>query len=219
VPGRSGKARILIIDDHPIVRRGLAELIRDQPDLEVCGEAADATNAITLVAETDPDLVIVDISLAGTNGIEFIKLIKAKDPGRRMLVASMHDEVVYAERALRAGALGYVTKEAASHEIIRAIRDVLAGHIYLSRRASEAALRRIVTGAGGSGSPVAGLSDRELEVMEQIGRGVTTRQIAERLHLSVKTVETHRERIKTKLGLRNATELVRWSVQWVLEHS
>jgi DNA-binding NarL/FixJ family response regulator len=211
------RARILIVDDHPIVRRGLRQLIGSEPDLEVCGEAADAPDAMQKVVETHPDLVIVDISLQSGNGIELIKQIKAYDARIKMLVSSMHEESLYAERSLRAGAMGYVNKEAAPESLIEAIRQVLKGGVYLSGGMTDRLLRRVVTGEDVQRYSVENLSDRELEVFELIGAGLATRQIAEKLHLSIKTIETHRENIKAKLALANSSELARRAVQWVLE--
>jgi DNA-binding NarL/FixJ family response regulator len=211
--------RILIVDDHPIVRQGLALLIANEPDLEVCGEAADAAEAIQLLTTARPDLIVVDISLHSGNGIELIKQIKARDEHARMLVSSMHDEALFAERALRAGAMGYVNKAEATEKVLEAIRQVLRGKIYLSPRMTERMLCRAVGSEENlESSPIDTLSDRELEVFELIGQGLTTRQIANKLHLSPKTVETYRENIKSKLNLTNATELTRHAVQWTLEN-
>ena len=214
--GRS--ARIMIVDDHPIVRQGLAQLIGSETGLEVCGEASDAAEALRLLAETRPDLIIVDISLNSGNGIELIKQIKVRDENVRMLVSSMHDESLFAERALRAGAMGYINKAETTDKVFDAIHQVLAGKIYLSARMTDRMLcRAIGSEEHMTGSPIDSLSDRELEVFELIGQGLTTRQIAAKLHLSPKTVETYRENIKSKLNLNNATELTRHAVQWTLE--
>lgn len=212
--------RVLIVDDHPIVRRGLAELISDEPDLEICGEAADSTEALRLIDSVRPDLIVIDISLQNGNGIELIKQIKARDQGIKMLVSSMHDESLFAERALRAGALGYVNKAEAAESIVEAIRVVLSGKVYVSSRLADRMLHRLVGGDENlERSAIDSLSDRELEVFEFIGKGQTTRQIAMKLHLSPKTVESHRENIKRKLNLANATELTRYAVEWVLENN
>jgi DNA-binding NarL/FixJ family response regulator len=212
------KARVLIVDDHPIVRKGLAGLIREEPDLEVCGEAADATEALALVEKLAPDLILVDLSLKSGHGIELIKQVKSVRPGIRLLVSSMHDESLYAERALRAGAMGYVNKQEATESIVEAIRRVLKGQIFLSPRMTERVLRRMVdTGGRIDRSAIEGLSDRELTVFECIGRGLTTRQIAESLSIGVKTVETYRESIKAKLHISNYAELSRHAVHWVIE--
>ena len=219
--GSGGKtARILIVDDHPIVRQGLSQLISQEQGLEVCGEAADASEALRMLAERQPDLVIVDISLSSGNGIELIKQIKSRDERVRMLVSSMHDESLFAERALRAGAMGYINKGEPTDKMFEAIHQVLGGKIYLSARMTDRMLcRAIGTEEAFTGSPIDHLSDRELEVFELIGQGLTTRQIAAKLHLSPKTVETYRENIKSKLNLSNATELTRHAVQWTLENS
>ena len=210
--------RILVVDDHPVVRHGLREFLAHEPDLEVCGEAADAQEALRMVESLSPDLMIVDISLNGTSGIDLIKRVRAQWPEVRMLVSSMHDEEFYADRALAAGAMGYVCKNEAVSSVLDAIRMVLHGTVYLSPAMTERILRRIRPAEGAeSKSPVAGLSDRELEVFEAIGRGRSTREIAGHLHLSVKTIETHRENIKRKLGLTGNTELLQRSCRWVLE--
>jgi DNA-binding NarL/FixJ family response regulator len=214
------RARILIVDDHPAVREALASRIGRQPDLEVCGEAADMSEALRLVADTQPDLVVVDISLKTDSGIDLIKRIKDRNDSVRMLVWSMHSESLYAERALRAGALGYVNKDQATDKIIDAIRRVLEGKVFLSDAMAEKMLHRAV-GVGRKGvtaAPLDVLADRELEVFRLIGQGVKTAEIAERLHLSVKTVETYRDRIRQKLDLSDGTELAHYATQWVLEN-
>jgi DNA-binding NarL/FixJ family response regulator len=212
-------ARILIVDDHPIVRRGLAQLIAQEPDLDVCGEAADAPEAMQQVSATQPDLAVIDISLKSGNGIELVKQIKAVNDKVKMLVSSMHDESLYAERALRAGAKGFINKEEATTNIIEAIRQILRGKVYLSGRMTERVLQQVVNGDPVEQSPVDSLSDRELEVFELIGQGLTTRQIANKLHLSVKTIETHRDNIKSKLHLKNGTQLTHRAVRWAVERA
>lgn len=208
--------RVLLVDDHPVVRRGLAELIDQEPGFSVCGEAQNAQEALDAVAGLQPNLAIVDVSLQGTSGIELIKDLKIRYPDMLVLVLSMHDETLYAERVLRAGARGYVMKEAATEKLMTAIRKVLSGQIYLSEKMAARALSKFVRGArDADGSPLERLSDRELQVFELIGRGRSTRQIAETLHLSVKTIESHREHIKEKLRLTTATELVQHAIQWV----
>ncbi|MBD3160901.1 MAG: response regulator [Candidatus Eisenbacteria bacterium] len=211
------KARILVVDDHPIIRDGLAALIGLEPDLEICGRVADAATALKRIAEDPPDLAIVDITLGGGNGIELIKQIKASHEEVSTLVFSMHDEKLYAERALRAGAKGYVNKSSPSEEVVVAIRRVLDEKIHLSDEMSELLLNRVVQGSAEEADlgGIDSLSDREMEVFELIGRGLTTRTIADRLNLSVKTIETHREKIKVKLGLSNNNELIRRAVRWV----
>lgn len=214
------RARILIVDDHPAVREALASRIGRQPDLEVCGEAADMSEALGLVADTQPDLAVVDISLKTGNGIDLIKRIKDRNDSVRMLVWSMHSESLYAERALRAGALGYINKDQATDKIVEAIRRVLEGKVYLSDAMAEKMLHRAVGGGREevTRSPLDVLADRELEVFRLIGQGVKTAEIAERLHLSVKTVETYRDRIRLKLDLSDGTELAHYATQWVLEN-
>jgi DNA-binding NarL/FixJ family response regulator len=214
------KARVLIVDDHPAVREALALRIGRQPDLQVCGEAADMSDALRLVAETRPDVAVVDISLKTGNGIDLIKRIKDRNDHVRMLVWSVHGESLYAERALRAGALGYINKDQATDRIVEAIRRVLAGKVWLSEATAERMLQRAV-GAGQAEvgrSPLECLADRELEVLRLIGEGVKTADIAERLHLSVKTVETYRDRIRRKLDLSDGTQLAQYATQWVLEN-
>jgi DNA-binding NarL/FixJ family response regulator len=218
-PGRTKRARVLIVDDHPVVREGLALWIARQPDLEVCGEAADVATALQLVAATRPDVAVIDISLKAGNGLDLIKRLRSRDDSVRMLVWSMYSESLYAERALRAGALGYVNKEHAADQILEAIRRVLAGKVYLSEPLADRLLLRAVGGgeAPAGRSPVDLLSDRELEVFRLIGQGLDTHQAAERMHVSPKTVETYRARIKEKLGLKDGAGLVRCALQWELE--
>ncbi|MDQ8179466.1 response regulator transcription factor [Pelagicoccus sp. SDUM812005] len=208
--------RVFIVDDHPLVRQGLTQIINGQEDFEVCGEAEDSSSAMRGIENTSPDAVIVDISLQGNNGLELIKNLKAIHEKLPILVFSMHDESIYAQRALRAGAKAYVMKKESSEKIIEAIRKILKGEIYVSPRVADQVLHQIVNGpSNSSASPVDRLTDRELEVVQLIGRGLSTREIAESLHLSVKTIESHRAHVKEKLNLRNATELVQFSVQWV----
>ncbi len=214
------RSRILIVDDHPAVREALAYRISRQPDLEVCGEAADIAEALSMVSETLPDLAVIDISLKSGNGIDLIKRIKDRNDTVRMLVWSMHSESLYAERALRAGALGYINKDQATDKIVEAIGRVLEGKVYLSDAMAETMLHRAV-GAGGqkvTRSPLDALADRELEVFRLIGQGVKTATIAERLHLSIKTVETYRDRIRQKLNLDDGTALAHYATQWLLEN-
>lgn len=207
--------RVLLVEDHPIVRQGLTELIEQEPDLSVCGVAASVPEALQAIAAEQPDIALVDLSLQDTSGIELIKDIKARQPQLPVLVLSMHDETLYAERALRAGARGYIMKEEATERVMTAIRKVLSGEIYLSERMSARLVSKLVDGPPTTGgAPVERLSDRELQVFEMIGRGIGTRQIAEALHISVKTIETHRERIKTKMRLANNSELVQHAMQW-----
>jgi DNA-binding NarL/FixJ family response regulator len=214
------RSRILIVDDHPAVREALALRIGRQPDLEVCGEATDMNEGLRLVADTQPDLAVVDISLKTGSGIDLIKRIKDRNDSVRLLVWSMHSESLYAERALRAGALGYINKDQATDKIVEAIRRVLEGKVYLSDVMAETMLRRAVGGGreGVTRSPLDALADRELEVFRLIGEGVKTAEVAERLHLSVKTVETYRVRIRQKLDLSDGVELAHFATQWVLEN-
>lgn len=210
------KARILIVDDHPIVRRGLIQLIGHDPDLVVCGEAEDAHGALAAIAENAPDLAVVDISLKGSNGIDLLKQIRSRFPRLKVIVLSMHDEALYAERALKTGAKGYIMKQEAPEQILGAVRTALDGEVFVSERMKRRLLQRMVgQPVPASGSPQALLSDRELEIYELIGRGLGTRRIAESLHVSVKTVETHRAHIKEKLHLESGSELVRHAVQWL----
>ncbi len=211
--------RILIVDDHPLVRAGFSQLICDEPDLEVCGEAADEAQALQLVTGTEPDLVIIDLSLAGGSGLNLIERIRAHHDGVAMLVASMHDESLFAERVLAAGALGYINKQEAPSKIIKAVRRVLKGKVYVS----DAMTERLLGGLTGTTKtpdqpPMQRLSNRELEVFELIGRGMTTGKIADHLQLSIKTIETHRENIKKKLGLSTGQELTRRAMHWQMEH-
>jgi DNA-binding NarL/FixJ family response regulator len=216
--GRCSKHRVLIVDDHPIVRQGLARLMEHEPDIEVCGGAQSVSEAIEQVEALRPDLVIVDISLKDSHGIELISQLKARDENAKLLVWSMFDEKVFAERALRAGAMGYVNKQESIETVVLALRQVLAGDVYLSRQMANYVARRIGRNNPLEQDPVERLSNRELEVFQMIGQGTTTRQIARRLSLSPKTIEAHRERIKAKLGLKNAAELSCRAVQWLLEN-
>ncbi len=208
--------RVLIVDDHPMMRTGLAQLIDNEPDLKVTAEADNAGQAINLVSKQKFDLALLDISLPDKNGLELIKDIRAIHPDLPLLVVSMHDEMIYADRVLRAGGRGYIMKQEGGQRFLHAIRQVLAGKIFVSEKMSA----RILENFSGnqpkdSSSPVQQLSDREFEVFQLIGNGVGTRAVAEQLHLSVKTVEVHRANIKEKLGLKTATELVRFAVRWV----
>jgi DNA-binding NarL/FixJ family response regulator len=209
-------ARVLIVDDHPLLRKGVSQLIDQEKDLVVVGEAEDAHKAITAIETTKPDIALIDISLTGASGIELLKNIKARFPKLKMLVLSMHDESVYAHRALRAGASGYIMKQEGTEKVLTALRKVLKGEVYLSERLGNRMLHTLVNGrAPLTSSPVEELSDRELEVFNLIGQGHGTRPIAEKLHLSIKTIESHRAHIKEKLNLQNATELVHHAIQWV----
>ena len=214
-PAKSAKSRVLIVDDHPIMRVGLATLINGQSDLVVCGEAENGHEALQAVNALKPDLAIVDITLEGIDGIELTKRIRRRDEHCTILVLSMHDETIYAERALRAGARGYIMKQEARGNLLKAIRKVLADEIWVSEVMANRIMSKFV--AGGemvAESPVSQLSDRELEVFTLIGRGRRSRAIAEALSISVRTVDAHRERIKKKLNLEDATALIRYAIEW-----
>lgn len=212
----STKRRVLIVDDHPIVRQGLRSLIDQEDDLHVCGEAGSAGEALKALTPMKPDLLLVDISMKGPDGLELTKSVRALHPDLPILIVSMHDESLYAERVLRAGANGYIMKEEVAQNVVKATRKVLSGDIYISDRMRQKVLRGVAgQRSNNAASSIERLSDRELEVFRLIGQGLGTRQIAEDLHLSVKTIETYRAHIKEKLGLNNATELVRQAVQWV----
>lgn len=216
-PARTAStARIVVVDDHPIVRRGLIELINDVAEFEVVGEAADVATAMDILTDTEPDLALIDLSLGDGHGLELIKQIRAAELTPKMLVVSMMDEALYADRVLRAGASGYLRKEQATENIITAIRQVLDNKIYLSPSATARVLNQVATNEAPDKPPVATLSDRELEVFELLGDGLSSREIATRLHLSVKTVETYREKIKAKLSLKNGSELTRHAIHWAM---
>lgn len=208
---------IFIVDDHPIMRKGYQALLNREQDLEVCGEAGSAQEALDQIegAEVEPDLVVVDISMEGMNGIELIKRIQAHRPNLPILVVSMHDEMLYAERALRAGARGYIMKKEVDTTVIAAIRKLLSGGFHLSERMNNHLMLQYQGGGTQHRkSPIERLSDRELEVFELLGRGYSTQEIADALHISPKTVETHRGRIKNKLSVNTSTELLQRAVQW-----
>ncbi|MHC4622441.1 MAG: response regulator [Planctomycetota bacterium] len=209
------KEKVLIVDDHPIVRDGLATLIDHQQGLKVCGEADNAKEALKAVADLKPDIVIADLTLKNSNGIELTKSIKARYPRLPVLILSIHDESVYAERALRAGAQAYLMKEVASENVVAAIRTVLRGEIYVSDRIAKEFLRKAVKAKPNvTGDSVGMLSDREFEVFGLIGEGYKTSGIAQRMHLSIKTVETYRARIKEKLNFASASELLQYAIKW-----
>jgi len=215
----SSQSEILLVDDHPLVRAGLRSLLEDEPDLTVCAEAGSVRDATAAARDASPDLAIIDISLEDGSGLELIKRLKTQVPEMKMLVASVHDEALFAERTINAGAQGYVNKHQDIEQILAAIRTVLAGRVYLS----ETMVERVISGFAKNKEPgtssIADLTDRELEVFDRIGQGLSTSQIAERLQLSVKTVETHREKIKRKLQLTSGTDLVCHAVQWQLEQA
>ena len=209
------KSRVFVVDDHPIVRQGLALLINRESDLAVCGEAEDAQSAIQTVATVKPDIMVVDISLNGPDGLDLLKDVRMRFPELPVLILSMHDESIYAERALRAGARGYIMKQEATEKVLVALRRILGHEIYVSERIANRMLQRDIGGpAADRPSSVADLTDRELEVFRLIGEGHSTRQIAEELHISVKTVESYQAHIKEKLSLRTARELVQHAIQW-----
>jgi len=208
------KTRVLVVDDHPIVRQGLTLLIDGERDLTVCGEAEEAQGAMQQIPVCRPDILIVDISLNGPDGLELLKGIRLSYPNLPVLILSMHDESIYAERALRAGANGYIMKQEATEKVLVALRRILNREIYVSERIANKMLKHYIGGAAGTHSPMADLTDRELEVFRLIGEGHGTRQIAEELHLSVKTVESYQAHIKEKLSLHNARQLVQHAIQW-----
>jgi DNA-binding NarL/FixJ family response regulator len=207
--------RIFLVDDHPMVREWLGHLITSQPDLVVCGEASSRPEALERIGPAAASLVIVDITLKQSNGLELIKDLRTLHPDLPVLVLSMHDESIYAERVIRAGASGYINKQELTTHVVAAIRKILAGQVYLSEEATSRLLSRTRLGATAGHSPVEKLADRELSVFELIGKGRTSRQIAEELGIGIKTVESYRARIKEKLQLANATELVQHAIQWI----
>jgi DNA-binding NarL/FixJ family response regulator len=211
------KKRIFIVDDHPIVRDGLTTIINHEKDLAVCGEADEPQEALKAISELRPDVVIADITLKDSDGIELTKSLKARYPTLPVIVLSIHDELTYAERALRAGASGYLMKEVVSDKITAAIRTVLTGEIYVSNAMGKKLLRKMAAAgkADTISAPIDSLSDRELEIFRLIGQGYKPSKIAQSMHISVKTVETYRARIKEKLHLANADELLRYAIQWV----
>jgi DNA-binding NarL/FixJ family response regulator len=211
------KAKIFIVDDHPLLRQGLAQLINQEGNMSSAGEAGDAREALQGIEKVKPDLAIVDISLKGTSGIELTRNILAKHPKILVLIISMYDESVYLERALKAGAKGYLMKQETTDHIITAIHTVLRGDIYVSDKWRDKIVNQFGSGERGSRRPPRGsLSERELEVLQFIGQGYSTQKIAEELHVSVKTVETHYANIKNKLDLKNSHELIQYAVKWCL---
>ncbi len=210
------RRKILLVDDHPMMREGLRQIIGNEPDLVVCGEAESAAEAVELFKSRQPELVLADITLPDKNGLELIKDLLAMDPKLSVLVISMHDENMYAERVLRAGGRGYIMKQAGGKKIMEGIRQVLSGQIYVSEKMS-AKILEIFSGmrGGASASPVENLTDREFEVFQLFGLGLGTKDIAAKLHISAKTVEVHRMNVKAKLKLKTAAELIRYTVQWI----
>jgi DNA-binding NarL/FixJ family response regulator len=212
-------ARVMIVDDHALVREGLALRISTQPDLKVCGEAASESEALALVAEIQPDLMTIDLSLKGSHGLDLIKQLRQRFPQIKILVLSGFQESLFAERALRAGALGYLNKQESNEKVIDAIRTVLAGKRFISAEVTKRLVDSALNEVQNEGSPVDRLTDRELEIFRLIGEGHTTGAIAQQLHLSTHTIDSHRENLKRKLGAKNAGELSRQAVQWILENS
>lgn len=210
------RKKIFIVDDHPVFRKGLAQLINEETDLEVTGEAERVREAIAMIRRSVPDLVIVDITLKDKSGIDLIEYLREQSPSLPVLVISMHDESLYAERVLRAGALGYITKQAMTDNVVRAVRQVMAGKRYVSSDMVDALLGKMITNPGTEPlNPIETLSNRELEVFQLIGQGFKRREIADLLHLSVKTIGTYREAIKKKLNLKTANELMKHAVTFV----
>ena len=208
--------RILLVDDHPIMRHGLAQLLRAEEGLDVCGESGSAKDGLQAVGGLRPDLVIIDLTLPDKNGLELLKDIHALHPGTLCLVLSMHEESLYAERALRAGARGYMMKESAADNLVAAVRKVLGGGIYVSDTMASRMLEQVTGNRGKAGAAgIDMLTDRELEILQMIGQGKGTRSIAEGLNVSVKTIDAHRAHIKEKLGITDGAALVRYAVQWV----
>ena len=208
------KNKILLVDDHPLVREWLANLINEEADLEVCGQAANAREALDLIGNVSPRIVVVDLSLDGSSGLELIKDIKAQHPKVNTIVLSMHDETLYAERAMRAGASGYVMKREATGKVLDALRAVLAGGLFFSNAVNAQLAQKLVQGSSDNSTVVGSLSDRELEVFQLLGRGFNTRQISEQMNVSFKTVQAYCARIKEKLNLANINELIFHAVRW-----
>lgn len=219
IPSQGARLRVLLVEDHPMFREHLGHLINRDLGMEVCAEADNIRDAMRLIQETKPDVAIVDITLRGSSGLELIKDLKAQGVDIKVLVLSMHDEELYAERALRAGAKGYITKNEASSEVVKAVRQVMAGDVYVSKRMNARILERITARkVSVEVSGISSLADRELEVFQLLGRGKSTKEIATQLSLGESTVETYRARIKDKLQLRSAAELYLRAGQWVREH-
>jgi DNA-binding NarL/FixJ family response regulator len=210
----TAKRTVFIVDDHPLLRQGLALLINRESDLAVCGEAQDAQTAMLAIMRCQPDILIVDISLNGPDGLDLLKSIRNSYPDLPVLILSMHDEATYAERALRAHANGYIMKQEATEKVLVAVRRILNGEVYLSDRIANKMLQQYVGGGSALQSRLSALSDRELEVFRSIGEGRSTRQIADELRLSVKTVETYQAHLKEKLALRSGRELIQHAIQW-----
>lgn len=213
--GKQEKTRIMMVDDHPLMREGMARFLNLQGDLDLCCEAGSVEEALAVVADCNPALAIIDISLNGGSGLELIETLRRRYPGLALLAISMHDESVFAERALRAGANGYLMKKEATGNILLAVRRVLAGDIYLSAAMHSRLSQRLLAPQAGAPSPIAGLSEREFEILHLLGLGFGTRQIADKLNRSIKTIETHRASLKDKLQLKSGVDLVRFAIQWL----
>jgi DNA-binding NarL/FixJ family response regulator len=211
----AGKKRVFILEDHPIVRQGIADLITQEMDMTVCGQSDNYKEALENIASLKPDVVLLDISLNGASGLELLCSLKTHQPDAKVLILSMHDETLYAERALREGAKGYIMKQEATEKVLEAIRHVVKGQIYLSDQMLERVLEKKYAGCPTDASPMETLSDRELEVFRLIGEGISTSIIAKQLHRSIKTIETYRARIKVKLNLKNNMELIRAAMHWI----
>lgn len=211
--------QIVVVDDHPLVRQGLRDTLNREHDLNVCGEADGLVTALNVIRDSSPDLVTIDLGLAEGSGLELIKELSAAYPGIKLLVLSMQDEALYADRCLRAGAHGFCGKDAPPEVILGAVRTVMEGRVYVSEEQNDRMLNRVLHGSRDAGAPMESLTDRELEVFERIGHGLTTKEIADYLELSPKTIESYRENIKSKLGLTNAAKLQQRAVQWVVENS
>lgn len=209
------QARVFVLDDHPIVRQGIIQLINQEQDLTVCGEAEDYQGAMDLVDQQKPEIILIDISLNGSSGLEFLRSLKARHPNIPALILSMHDEMLYAERVIREGARGYIMKQEATEKILTAIRKVLSGQMYLSDKMMARVLEKQYGGVSVGVSPIEVLSDRELEVFRLIGEGKTTFNIAKQFHRSIKTIETYRSRIKDKMCLKHNMELIRYAMHWL----
>ena len=215
IDGNTGKTRVYVVDDHPLFRESLTNLINQQSDMEVCGGSDSASRALREIKASQPDLAIVDLALKESSGLELIKGIKAKMPQLAIIVLSMHEEEIYAERSIRAGASGYVTKRESSTRIAAAVRDVLAGKLGVSNKIAAVFAKKFVSGRNsGDQSPLHALSDRELEVFGLLGRGLATREVAEKMNVSIKTVQAFCARIKQKLHLTTATQLLREAIHW-----
>jgi len=217
-PAAKARQKVLVVDDHPVFRAGLIVLLGQEPDLTVCAESNDAAQTLTILERLTPDLILMDMSLPDKSGLELLKDVRAMHPDIPVLVLSMHDETLYAERVIRAGGRGYIMKQAGPDKIIEAIRQVLSGGVYVSQRMSSLILDSLSGFRGGNSQPsISKLTDREFEVLRLIGKGIDAHEVATQLHLSIKTVDTHRAHIREKLGIKNATELVHFATRWVSE--